>query len=99
MDKIMGVATGIAVIAMGKMQAPSRLNDNFGNILIAEGGQAVELGQQWNEGLDLIKAGNSLAGWFVGHKRNMKARDMISRGAALRQDAEKKYQSMPARAL
>ncbi|MGB5863690.1 MAG: hypothetical protein WBG95_05275 [Sulfitobacter sp.] len=92
MDRIMGVATGIAVVSMGRMQAPSRLKDNFGDLLIDEGGAAAELGQQWNEGLDLIKAGNLLAGWFVGHKKNMKARDMINRGAALRQDAEKKYE-------
>lgn len=94
MDKIMGVATGIAVVAMAKKHAPNHLRDNFGDLLIAEGGNAAELGRQWNEGLTLIKQGNQLAGWFVGRKQNLQARELLAQGVALRLDAEQRYNAL-----
>lgn len=51
MDRIMGVATAIAVVSMAKKHAPDPNHDNFGDLLIAEGGEA----KNW--------ASNGMKGW------------------------------------
>lgn len=45
MDRIMGVATGVAVVVMAKKHSSSKRDGSFGKRLIAEGGDAAALGQ------------------------------------------------------
>lgn len=94
MDKIIGVATGVAVVAPAQTAVPDSQKDNFGDLLIAEGGAAEAIGHRWNKGLALIKEGRLLAGWFVGHQQNLKARDLLTRGIVLRQQAEQAYHTL-----
>lgn len=87
----MGVATGIAVVAMGKQHDNAKRSGEFGNVLIAEGGQAKPLGEQWNAGAEKIKKGRELAGWFVGRRQNQRARSLIEEGIAMQKIAEAEY--------
>lgn len=41
--------------------------------LVDRGGEAMSIGQQWLDGVDAIKRGTALAGWFVGRERNEQA--------------------------
>lgn len=94
MDRMMGVATGIAVVAMGKQHDNAKRTGQFGNALIAEGGQAKPLGEQWNTGAEKIKEGRALAGWFVGRAQNKRAEAMIIEGIEMQQAAERDYERL-----
>ena len=95
MDRIMGVATGVAVVAMAKKHGSSKRDGSFGKRLIAEGGDAAALGQQWDEGMSLIAQGHRLSGWFVGRKQNKKAEALVLKGIAMKNAAEKAYEALP----
>ena len=96
MDRIMGVATGVAVVAMAKKHGSSKRDGSFGKRLIAEkGGDAAALGQQWDEGMSLIAQGHRLSGWFVSRKQNKEAEALDLKGIALKNAAEKAYEALP----
>lgn len=94
MDQIMGVATGLAVISMAKQHDRAKRSGKFGDMLIAEGGDAAAIGERWNAGAALIDEGKGLAGWFVGRAQNKLAEALITEGIEMQKIAENDYEAL-----
>ena len=92
MDRMMGLATGLAVISMAKQHDRAKRSGKFGDMLITEGGEAAAIGERWNAGAALIDEGKALAGWFVGRVQNKRAEALITKGIEMQQEAERAYE-------